>query len=270
MIRTLFIISGAGLLLAIICIGGAFAIGGRDIATRGWSNYGPFWNFVWDGNHWDGNWDRQWGGAQITREVPWSGDDEIVIGHRGEVHYKQGLAAKVEVTGPSDLVNRLQMTNGRLRLDGAQPLDGRARLDVTITAPRVERFSIVGAARLTIDDYDQDQMRVEIRGSGDITAHGKARRVDVEIMGSGDADVGGIDAEEVNVDIKGSGGATIAPTQRARIDVKGSGDVTMLTNPPDVDTDIKGSGDIRHRMRDASSSAAPPPKAPAAPAAKPI
>ena len=37
MIRNLLIISGAGLILAIVGIGGAFAVGGRDLARHDWT-----------------------------------------------------------------------------------------------------------------------------------------------------------------------------------------------------------------------------------------
>ena len=37
MIRTLFIIAAAGLVLATASLGGAFALGGRDMARHGWA-----------------------------------------------------------------------------------------------------------------------------------------------------------------------------------------------------------------------------------------
>ena len=244
--RTLIIVAVAGIVIGVACIAGAVGLAGRDVAAHGgWKNID--WN-RFDFDFHDDYDHGVWSGPQTTREIPWDGGNELIIAHGGDVHFTQGDAHKVVVTGPATGVNQLHMENGRLRLDD-HPLSPRVRLHVEITAPDVDTFKIYGSSKLKIEGYDQNDLNIEINGNGDVDAAGKARSVSVTIRGSGDVDTGNIDSEESTVEIMGSGNTTIAPTQRADIDIKGSGDVTLLTNPPRVDTDIRGSGDIRRRPR---------------------
>jgi hypothetical protein len=69
--------------------------------------------------------------------------------------------------------------------------------------------------------------------------------VRLKIAGSGDARLGQLAAKSTDVDIAGSGDAEIAPQDSARIKIAGSGDVRLLTDPKDVDSKIFGSGRIR-------------------------
>jgi len=86
---------------------------------------------------------------------------------------------------------------------------------------------------------------VRLSGSSEMVAQGEARVVDVEINGSGEADLGDLKAREASVDISGSGEATIAPTEAADLDISGSGEVTLLTNPPRLTSDVSGSGTVK-------------------------
>jgi hypothetical protein len=275
MIRTLFIIAGASFVLTVLCFGGAVALGGKDIAEKGWNaeNWADGWG-------WSDGFEREdWEGPQITREVPWNGEDEIVIAHGGEVRFTQGEPAKVVVTGAEKGVSQLIMVDGRLRMPGTRngeegvPLSNRVRLQVDITAPNVDTFRVWGSSKLRIENYDQPTLNLAVLGSGDIVAKGKASAIDIEIAGSGSADVAEVESEEVHLSIAGSGDVAMAPTRLADIEIAGSGDVDLLSNPTEVKTDIAGSGDVRHVAPRAKSDTAPaspaPPKAPSAPGTSP-
>jgi len=275
MIRTLFIIAGASFVLTVLCFGGAVALGGKDIAEKGWNadDWAQSWNIG------DGFNREDWDGPQITREVPWNGNDEIVIAHGGEVRFTQGSPAKVVVTGPEKGVSQLIMVDGRLRMPGSRngeegiPLSNRVKLQVDITAPNVDTFRVWGSSKLRIESIDVPSLTLAVLGSGDIVAKGKAKSIDIEIAGSGSADVADVESDEAHLSIAGSGDVAMAPKLLADIEIAGSGDVDLLSNPAEVNTDIAGSGDVRHvgpRRQDDSAPTPPaPPKAPAAPATSP-
>ena len=113
-----------------------------------------------------------------------------------------------------------------------------------MTAPNITKFEANGSQSISILNYDQDQLKVQISGSGDVTAKGKANHAVLDIAGSGDADLGGLTGEDAKVDISGSGDATIAPSREADIQVSGSGDVHLMTRPPVVHSQVSGSGDV--------------------------
>ena len=115
---------------------------------------------------------------------------------------------------------------------------------VTVTAPNVSRFMLEGSGELDIQSYDRDDLRVDINGSGEVTATGRARRLALSIHGSGDADLAALTLTDADVDIIGSGEARVGPTGSADITISGSGDVTLTERPANLNRSISGSGDI--------------------------
>ena len=90
------------------------------------------------------------------------------------------------------------------------------------------------------------KVKLAIAGSGSIRADGKVENAEVHIAGSGDINIGQVNADVVEVHIAGSGNTDIAPTEEADIHIAGSGDVNLHTNPKKLETHIAGSGRIHN------------------------
>ena len=260
MTRPLLLTAAFGFVVAIVCFASAAALG--PIGWENWSFHDGGHGFHRHGwRHWHG-----WGpevsgeGPQTSRDLVWSGTDSLTVDAPAEVTYTQGPVAHLTVSGPQGMVDHLVADDGILRFDA--PVYGDGRLKIVLVAPSVRDFTLDGSGRLTIAGFDQDRMELNIRGSADVVAAGKARDVELNIAGSGSGDLGGLATEAAEVRIAGSGDATIAPRRRAEVKIAGSGDVTLVTEPHSVDSNVVGSGQVIHR-------APPPPAAPAAPA-KPV
>lgn len=259
MIRTLFIIAGAALVLCVACLAGAFALGGSDMARNGWA-----WTLTDEGGETiriertrdSGAVDF---GPETTRTLAWGEGRSLEIDSRLDVEYVQGAANTVVITGPKALADRVRLDAGRLYLDDREDTvvlgwnrDGRfARsrrdaLKVVVTAPAVNRFELRGSGDLTLTAYDQPSLAVAISGSGEIEAHGRADTVDVSIAGSGEADLEALAVRQATVRIAGSGDARVGPSESADISIAGSGDAVLTSRPADVRQRIAGSGDVRH------------------------
>jgi hypothetical protein len=259
MIRVLILIAATGFLVSVIALSSAFAIVGPDAISHG------AWSF---GRHNDWNWDdddhgrpgRNWtsgSGPQTTREIAWSGGDLLEIDVPADVRFTQAPGpGKLVITGPQGSVERVEVEDGRIHFD--RRVHNGGRMTIVMSAPDVSRFDIGGANRLTIEGYSKDRLEVELSGSSEVTAKGVAKTVELDIGGSGEADLGGVAAEGADVDISGSGEAIIAPKDWATLDISGSGEVHLLTNPPRLETDISGSGRIRQGQRPASVAPSPP------------
>ena len=255
MTRTLLIIAGAALVLCLACLGGAAALGGRDMARNGWA---------WTLQEGDGDsvrFERVNGarnlGPDVTRTLAWDGQDSLRIEDSLNVVFVQGAQAGIVVTGPQEAVDRVVVTGGRISLKdgservtfgfrpgGAEIWADSERVRITVTAPAVSRFAVEGSGELDIQNYDRDDLRVDINGSGEVTAIGKARRLALSINGSGDADLASLTLTDADVDITGSGEARVGPTGNADITISGSGDVTLTERPAKVSRTISGSGSI--------------------------
>jgi hypothetical protein len=261
MIRILTLISVIGFIVAVVCLGGAAALGGNAI-RHGWSFPASWHVHVRDHHHWNFDDDDDADMPRASRTLAWSGANRIEIDVPADVHYTQGPGpAHITVSGPDDAVAHVVADGERIRSD--RSIDTRS-LRIDITAPSVQIFQLNGSGRLKIEDYDQDRLEINSSGSARIRAEGHARDVHINLSGSGDADLGAIAAQTANVDISGSADATIAPTQSAEVHISGSGDVTVTSRPARMVSDVSGSG--RVIQGESSDDSDRPPAVNAAPA----
>jgi len=252
MIRTLFIIAAAAFVLSIATIGGAAALGSRDLAGNGWS-----WTFV------DGEDGIQRGsraqdlGPDVTRSVAFEGGERLELDLGAEVTYVQGAANTVVITGPQAVIDRVRVQGSRLWMeDGPERVTLRwengslngwsdsERISIVVTAPSVTAFDMEGSSDVKIRDYDQDTLAIDLSGSGEIEVDGRATTLELDISGSGEADLSRLILTDANVAIAGSGEARLGPTGRADISISGSGDVELTEQPATLNQSISGSGDI--------------------------
>ena len=251
MIRTLLIIAGSALVLAIASLTGAAGLAARDLDRNGGS-----WTFQ-DGDDLirieNVTGERS---PAITRTMDWSGGDRLSVDLPADVTYVQGAEPGVVITGAKSIVDRVQIKDGRITADGPDEVTFRWRaggftawndrdnLKIVVTAPAVTRFDLAGSRSLTLQAYDQPTLSIDISGSGDVTATGKTTTLDLAIAGSGEADLSDLVTTDATVGISGSGEARVAPTGTARLSVSGSGDITLTTRPAKLESHISGSGDI--------------------------
>ena len=237
MIRTLLLITGAGFGLAAVCFIAVVALGGFH-GGRQWT---------WRHPHaWPGRFDRDLpdgGGAAGTRQMAWTGGDRLEVDTAANVQFTQAPGpGKLVVSGPKSALDHLVLNGSRLESDDEGWSGGP--VTVTMSAPNVRSFSLAGSGELDIANYAQDSLDIDLSGSGRVNAKGKAGSVRLDISGSGDADLGGLQASEVRADISGSGRARVAPTQTADLHISGNGEIDLATHPANVSSDVTGSGRI--------------------------
>ena len=264
MIRVLAMIAVTGFLVSIVTLSTAVAIGGPEALSDGaWGRWGPWASGHWsaDGNRWGRHglrWDGE-SGPQATRELAWTGGETLEVDVPADITYTQAPGpGKLIVTGPKRALDALELHNGTLTFAGRHGHWG----DVTIvmTAPAVRRFELRGSGDLAILDYRQDSLSLDLSGSADVSAKGEARAVDLMVSGSADTDLSGLKVTDAQVQISGSGGATLAPTGKARLRISGSGEITLLSHPASLDSNVSGSGRI-HQQDEGDAPQAPEPPA---------
>lgn len=257
MIRTLITIAFASFILAVACLAGAAALGGRDIAENGWSVPSDWVFRVTDDG--DGQRIQRVPAAERTsRDIPWSGGEALILDLPADVTYEQSDKPGVTVTGPRDIVDRVVVDGGRITFtgDGAGPddvtidlngvriVDAGDRLRITVRAPAVNNFAVNGSGDLQIMAYDQPKLTVQVQGSGDISAAGRTEAATVDIVGSGSVDLGELRTRDAMVDTSGSGDAVLAATGVVKVAIAGSGGVSLRVKPASLTSEISGSGDV--------------------------
>lgn len=270
MIRVLIMIAVVGFMLSLATLSAAVAIGGPDAITRGgwgWAEGGS-----WKGKQWGWD-DKDHGpmstvdlGPQTTRTLQWSGADRLDIDLAADVRYIQSTgAASVVVTGPQKAVDQVIVRGDSIRYDRRSGRGYRRypTLTIIVRAPGITAFDLSGRNTLSIEDYRQSSLRLDVSGSAEVKASGQADDVEIELSGSGEANLGALKTKSTRVDISGSADAVIAPTESAQLDISGSGDVELLTQPKILETDISGSGRVRRGALEGTAPAPlPAPKSP--------
>ena len=244
MTRVLVMTVAVGLALAVFCFATAGALGGFA-----WGPNGLNWRL---GDHWGhhlihvdlGDGDKAIG-PMTTRDFAWSGGDSLDLNAPADLEYTQGPTTRITVTGPKDALDRLTIHDGHIDLDGVWTGDmgSLKSRDDRAQHHRLRRQRLRSPSRSP--NYKQDQLKVQISGSGDVTAKGKAAHAFLDIAGSGDGDLGGLTGDDAKVEISGSGDATIAPkvTSAWTCMSRAPGDVTSLrTRPTTLKSDVSGSG----------------------------
>jgi hypothetical protein len=250
MIRVLALIAFVGFIVSVACFAGAAALGGRDIVENGW-RIPADWHVDIDDRHDhdvdnddddgddDGDTDRDTRTA--SREIAWDGASSLDVDVPAEVQFTQAAgAAKLTVSGPKSDVDHVIVRDGRVTFD--EPMHHRHRLLIVMTAPNVSRFTLNGEDKLSITGFRQDRLAIDISGAAQAEAQGEAKSFDLQISGSGGADLSRLTSDGGKVDIAGSGRATIAPKTSADVAISGSGEVNLLSRPQDLHSSVSGSG----------------------------
>lgn len=257
MIRNLLVITGVGLVLAVVGIGGAVALVGNDVQRHDW-----IW-VVSKGPMGDDSirFERGELDPEVTRTLAWTGSDQLSVMMPGQVAYHQGAEAGVTVTGPRGMVERVRLRDGRLSLEaydedegdrgyirwsrnGIRAWSATDALKVVVTAPSVTRFETLAKGDLSIRDYDQPTLDLTINGSGDVRARGRTARLNLTLNGSGDADLDDLVVTDATVSVSGRGDVRVGPTGRADVEVSGRGDVTLTRTPTQLAQSITGRGEV--------------------------
>ncbi len=241
MIRTLAIIAAAGFILCIGSLAGALGLAGgasrlKDKVTQ----------FAKEAEiHIDSGDDEIIigdSGPRATRQMAWNGTDTLEIDAFADVTYIQGPAGRISLEGPSAVLDRLKVENGRIEFESGRWKGGA--LKVIVEAPGVKHFELNGVQDLKITGYDQDEIEIKLGGAGRVTATGKARRAVLDISGTGAANLAALELEEAEVDLSGAGKATLGPKSSARIDVSGIGEIELTRRPARLEQNISGAGRV--------------------------
>lgn len=246
MIRVLVLIAVAGFLAGVVALAGAAALGGPELAARNWE-----W-FIFDhdrGHHRGARSDSPArvevipdDGRSATREMAWDGSSSAVFELPATIEYTQGTDAKLAITGPRDVIDKVKLVGGKLTLD--QPLDDDDRLRIVMTAPGVTRFEVGGDNDLEIRGFRQDRLEIAASGSSEVSVEGQTKALTLELSGSSEADLSRLATEGADADISGTAEAIIAPRDTANLEVSGSASVKLTTRPKHLDTDVAGAGAV--------------------------
>ena len=162
-----------------------------------------------------------------------------------DVRLRVGEPQRVRVRAGDKVIDDVStvVRDGTLHVDFDH--DGWGGDDVIVEAsvPKLEGIEASGSGDIDADGIGADAFEVRSDGSSDIALRGTAGRLTVDLDGSGDADLGELEADEASVNVGGSGDADVRAAKRLDVNVDGSGDV-RYHGDPELTKDMNGSGDL--------------------------
>lgn len=186
-------------------------------------------------------------GIVQPRDLVGSFDSLEVTGSAG-IDVRRGDRCTIEVHGEDNLVDFLEteLVGSTLQVGIKRGVNFTSHLPLKVvaTAPAVREVDLSGSGDVRLSGLDQDELRVELRGSGDVVADGRASTVSLALQGSGDIDTRRLQARKATIKLHGSGDVRVFASEEAKVRLHGSGDVTVKGRPKVRDSKVAGSGDI--------------------------
>lgn len=209
-------------------------------------------------------------GNIITSEI--SLDDFSAIRSLGSfnVNISKGAIQKVEVTGHSNIIDRLErkVVNGNWQIRLKEGNYINADLQINIVIPTLNKTILEGSGDINIGsftsgnevllgilgsgdiDIDGNQgckfLNVVIEGSGNIKTHGEFSDLEdlaLKIIGSGNFDGFSIQVLSCEVAIVGSGSSSVHAIDELKVNIDGSSNV-YYQGFPTIQSSISGSGQL--------------------------
>jgi len=180
----------------------------------------------------------------VERELAWSPAQRMQICLPAEVHWKPAAVPRALVRANPWLIEHLRLEGNRLAGRFNWRAFRRNHIEVRLEGPAIAHWAMVGSGDLFLHDVAQQDLHLELDGSGSICATGRVEDVSVAIAGSGDVDIGMLQQARATVEVRGSGDAVVAPSEAADLSIHGSGDIRVLSRPATVRTHVAGSGDV--------------------------
>jgi hypothetical protein len=245
MTRSVIVIAIVGIAAALICLPMAAMLyrHGNHLESWTWSGYQGWFGEDDDDDDSDA---RDQGGERgriESRDFVWGSADRLELDVPANLHFQPAGEWHLSIRGPRRMLDRIRVGDGRVAV--SRPYHRYpGPLEIELSGPALHDITVNGSGKLVLDNLRQDALTVAIHGSGSVRANGSTDRLNVQIMGSGDADLAQLAVQSSKIFIAGSGAADVAPSDDADVFIAGSGHVRLHTHPRHLSSKVAGSGQI--------------------------
>ena len=191
------------------------------------------------------------GGDRTTETRAVAPFDRLEIADSVDVQVVPGDGREVRVYGGEDVLDRVETESsaGVLRIDVRDRgivigPDPLGDVRVQVAASALDAVEIAGSADVELGGLDLPQLELEIEGAGEVAASGTADRLAATIQGAGDAELSDLAVRTATVVVQGAGEAHLNVSERLDVKVQGAADV-IYRGHPTVTEDIDGAGEVR-------------------------
>ena len=162
-----------------------------------------------------------------------------------DVRLRVGERQSVRIIAGENVIDDVgtEVRDGTLHLTFDHEGIGGDDVAVEATVPRLTAVDSAGSGDIEAAGIDAETFELISDGSSDIDLQGTARRLLVDLDGSGDAALDRLTAREARVSVRGSGDVDVNADERLEVEVQGSGDVSYRGDP-ELSQSVDGSGQV--------------------------
>ena len=188
-------------------------------------------------------------GKSVVQARTVQGDFNLLeVTGSAEIEVRRADCCTVEVQGEDNLVDFLETkligSTLHVGIKRGVSFTSHLPLKVVATAPSITDVDLSGSGDVMLAGLEQAELLVELNGSGDVVADGTVASVSLTLHGSGDIDTRRLNARKANIKLHGSGDIRAFAKEEAKVRLHGSGDVVVKVCPTIRDARVSGSGDI--------------------------
>ncbi len=195
----------------------------------------------------------QGNGNTITESRTVNSFKGIQLSGSMNVHLIKGADRAVTIEGEENILPYVEtfVNDGKLIVKYRDNVNINTREDVVVnvTVSELEEIEVTGSGDITGENKfsNNDEIKVEVTGSGNIKLELDAPAVEASITGSGDIDLSG-NTKNIKCSTTGSGeiDASELKAENATVRTLGSGSIRVFASVK-LDATINGSGDIAYK-----------------------
>jgi Putative auto-transporter adhesin, head GIN domain len=173
--------------------------------------------------------------------------NSVELAGTNRVTIEAGAKQSVVVHADDNLLDRITTSvRNRTLVVGNAPgsVDTTSPTFVHVTVPALEALTLSGSGMIDLAGIAAPSLAVKLPGSGVVHANGTASSLDVDLSGSGDAQLQELVAGDVHAIVGGSGRILVNATKSLDASVSGSGAIVYVGSPAHVTKNIAGTGAI--------------------------
>jgi hypothetical protein len=161
------------------------------------------------------------------------------------VHITVGGPQSVIVHGDDNLLKRVKTTvrDGRLVIATPGTFQTVAPMSVDVRVPSLAAVTLSGSGNVDVGGVDAKSFVASLPGSGNLSVSGTTGKLEATLDGSGNEELFGLQARDARADLPGSGNIFVNVTGTLDASVAGSGNV-IYHGSPAVTQHVSGSGAI--------------------------
>jgi hypothetical protein len=171
----------------------------------------------------------------------------VELGGSNNVVIRVGEEQSVVVKADDNLVDRVttEVQSGTLVIANTPgSFSTKSPMSVEVSVPTLDTLQLTGSGNIVVDGIQTESLTVDLPGSGTLTGSGTATHLEVTVGGSGTVQFTRLVADDVRAVVSGSGSIFVTATESLDGSVSGSGAILYTGNPPDVTRNVTGTGAI--------------------------